>query len=117
MYSNIDGISSKKDLFTLCVNREQPHVILITETKMSPDMQTGDYFKVSGYTCYRRDRIPSDGGGGVAIFIKDYLTSEDCTEEFGMHTETDVCKIIHGNRELLVSCIYRPPPIVCHSSI
>ena len=43
-YTNIDGISSKIDLFKLYIEKESPHVIFVTETKLRPTELTKDFF-------------------------------------------------------------------------
>ena len=87
IYTNIDGISNKVDVFQLYINQEKPHIILLTETKlMSADLSL-DYFKVPSYTVYRKDRNSRYRGGGVAILIHNSIASEQIVHNF-FNTET-----------------------------
>ena len=109
MYTNIDSIKNKADLFTLYVVKVNPHVIAITETRLSNSDLSGDFFRLKDYVAYRKDRAVEDGGGGVIILVRDDILSEATNENFLSNTESVACKIFYGNKSLLIACIYRPP--------
>ena len=56
MYTNIDGLSNKVELLTKKIGDNQPHIIMITETKMRPSDESAVYFKAREYTVYRKER-------------------------------------------------------------
>ena len=90
------------------INREKPHIIFVTETKLCPNDLTSDCFRLSNYTSYRKDREVINGGGGVIILVHNSLHSEN--SQITHHdTETITCKIKFGSRSLLAACVYRPP--------
>lgn len=67
MQWNCRSVISKKHEIIYLVNKFKPSIIALAETWLKP----GSVFKISGYSCYRKDR--GDGYGGVAILIKNNL--------------------------------------------
>ena len=67
---NARGIQTNLLEFQNFAAKKNPHIICITETLLKPDKQ----FKLKGYVIYRSDR-PQGRGGGLAILIKENLTS------------------------------------------
>ena len=99
--TNIDGLSNKKDLLSTLINNEQPHTIMITETKMCPSNVSSDYFKCNEYkkeyNVYRKER-PSRQGGGVAILVREGIFSMEITEDVYFDTELIAIMINYGPR-------------------
>ena len=108
-YTNIDGISSKIDLFKLYIEKESPHVIFVTETKLRPTELTKDFFNFKDYNEFRRDRKNVDGGGGVIILVHNCLNAELISQEVLQDTESVACKINYGLKSVVLGCMYRPP--------
>jgi hypothetical protein len=63
MYTNINGLVSKKDSLQTITNMENPHIITLTE------MKTNNCPKIKGYT--RRTQTKPNKAGGIAIAIRD----------------------------------------------
>ena len=91
------------------VESEKPHIIMISETKLSVSNPSSEYFKVSDYTIFRNDRFSSYRGGGVAILVLSGIPVEVISDVYYHDTETIACMIRYGSRKFLVACIYRPP--------
>ena len=72
----MDGIRNKIDLFKISVQREDPHIIFISETKLEGSDISDVFFSTETYTIFRKDRFVPDGGGGVAVLVKKCLISE-----------------------------------------
>ena len=87
----------------------QPHIIFVTETKLSPTDVTRDYFNFKNYTEYRYDRTIVDGGGGVIILVHNNISSEPLLDDVLENTESAACIIKNGSKKLLLGCIYHKP--------
>ena len=87
----------------------KPHVIFVTETKLCPSDQSSEYFGFSNYILYRKDRVSVDGGGGVAILVRNDLVSESFFENSWNDLEVVACLTRFNSKKLLLVCVYRPP--------
>ena len=47
LYTNIDSIRNKKFIFKRRIEEVQPHIILISESKLNPNDQVSEYFKIA----------------------------------------------------------------------
>ncbi|GFT06836.1 putative RNA-directed DNA polymerase from transposon X-element [Trichonephila clavipes] len=64
---NANGLLSKISEFRLFVEKYDPYILLIQETRLRPTLN----ININNYTCYRNDRIPNGpASGGNLIFIK-----------------------------------------------
>ena len=109
IYTNIDSIKNKFDLFSSTISLEKPHVIFVTETKLCPNDLSSDYFRFSNYVIYRKDREYVDGGGGVALLVRNDLLSDPFFVNTWKNTEYVSCIINYNSKNLLLVCVYRPP--------
>lgn len=80
MYTNINGINSKKDSLQTIVTNLTPHIITITETK------TNKAPKILGYTW--KTQIKPNKAGGVAIGVRDDI--KENTEKIDMEKEENM---------------------------
>lgn len=81
-------------------------VIAVSETWLTPNILTDD-ISLDGYTFLRRDRNRAGRGGGVGIYIKNnyqYISLEN-----NENIEDIWVRIICGNLNLVIGCVYRPP--------
>ena len=72
MYSNVDGLTSKKLELTDTIQEKNPDIICITETKLKPE-STIESLGLDNYNIWRKDRTHKEGGG-VMITTKKELT-------------------------------------------
>ena len=69
MVADAFGLYGKLREFAHTVNSSQPDVVVVTETKLTPDKCTDHEASIPGYSRpLRRDR--SAHGGGVAVWVK-----------------------------------------------
>ena len=111
---NINRIFGKAAAFQDMLQYVKRDAVIITETKLRPDISTADVIPSDlGYTVYRRDRSDErlSGGRSVILLIKSCYASPDVTPE-----DTDrTCELIwvevemRDHKKLLVSSIYRRP--------
>ena len=111
---NINSIFGKAAAFQDMLQYVKPDAVIITETKLRPDISTAEVIPSDlGYTVYRRDRSDErfSGGGGVMLLIKSCYASTEVTPE-----DTDrTCELIwvevemRDQKKLLVSSFYRRP--------
>ena len=83
-------------------------LFFLSETKLLQSDLSPDYFKLSSYNIYRKDRNASNRGGGVCLLIHNNLCAERLNADF-YGTETVACLINCNGKKLLTACIYRPP--------
>ena len=116
-YTNSRSIRNKIDALRGIVCVEEPDVIALSETWLNTsgrDFKTE--FKIDGYHVYNKDR-EGRKGGGVAIYVKESLSSYVNTEiSSDDSTETIWVEIINGRDKLLLGCIYRPPKVTRQKS-
>ena len=111
---NINSIFGKAAAFQDMLQYVKPDAVIITETKLRPDISTAEVIPSDlGYTVDRRDRSDErlNGGGGVILLIKSCYASTEVTPE-----DTDrTCELIwvevemRDHKKLLVSSFYRRP--------
>ena len=122
MYTNVDGIRNKKNLFLERVKKIKPHIIFVTETKLIPSDITLVHFTIEHYVPFRRDRdfVTDDTrGGGVIIFVSDKFCSEQVFLNGLENLKLVVCKIKFGSSILIAACLYRTPssPVVYNTKL
>ena len=109
LYTNCDGLFNKSSEFNLRVNKEEPHIIFLTETKLHKEIINEEIFPTSKYEIYRIDRDSINIGGGVCILVsKDYV-SRSRPDLIIEGCESVCCEVTLGTTNILLSCIYRPP--------
>ena len=83
----------------------------IAETWLHDTVENSE-IRIEGYSLYRRDRaeIKSGRGGGVALYVRDTLSSSACLELNKYHTESVWCKLMlqHKNVTVFGVC-YKSP--------
>ena len=58
MYTNLDGIINKDSAFSHYVNKENPQIVMVTETKLLSSDLSSDHFRLQNFNVFRRDRGP-----------------------------------------------------------
>ena len=107
MLFNAQSIRNKMELFRAMVASEELDIISITESWIHTS--TRDYegeFKVPGYKMFKKDR-EGRGGGGVLLYVRDYLNPVDCKIE-SKHEMLGVTLNSLG-KCIYVFLVYRPP--------
>ena len=104
---NVNSLANKVDEVLNVVQRNNLHVLVITETHLDQTITNGQ-IELRGYNIIRKDR--NRRGGGVAIYIQEHLLFK---------VRDDLC--VNGLEILwiqihlpfqqpkLIGCIYRPP--------
>lgn len=104
---NVNSLANKVDEVLNVVQRNNLHVLAITETHLDQTITNGQ-IELRGYNIIRKDR--NRRGGGVAIYIQEHLLFK---------VRDDLC--VNGleilwiqihlpfQQPTLIGCIYRPP--------
>ena len=102
---NVNGLIGKFQEIQNLLVTDQPHLVCLTETKLSADVDD-NLISIPGYSIVRRDR--NNHGGGVAIYYKTDLkvTRSDFTE---LKQELVMLKLETRFVNILIGCLYRPP--------
>ncbi|KAJ3639011.1 hypothetical protein MTP99_002338 [Tenebrio molitor] len=109
-YTNIASLLAKYDDFCAFVGRDEPSIILLTETWLSSSIPDS-LVSIRGYTLFRRDRFGRRGGGVCMYFANRVLTNfkiQPISGDFrgiealflGVHSKTV---------SFVLGCVYRPP--------
>ena len=109
IYTNCDGIGNKVNELELTISNTEPHLIFLTETKLSQDILSQEIFPADRYVVYRRDRDAIFVGGGVCILVRKDIVSFEVNELLLRGCESICCEIVIGKSRILVCCLYRPP--------
>lgn len=96
-------------MLSLVIKEENPHVIFLTETKLSVMDTASVYFDTLSYTVYRKEREGTGGGGGVAILVRKDVESTDIQDAVWRDVEATACVVNLGGKRILLGCIYRSP--------
>ena len=108
---NIRGLYPRSDktkvayLSQLTADDNVPFVAL-QETHLTPDV-LGAEVHLEGYTLYRSDRAGGRSHGGVALYVRDDLTTRQLSKYSNNFVESQVLEIVE--LELVLVNIYRPP--------
>lgn len=110
LYTNIQSLTSKLDLFTARVNSRQPTLIIVTETWLKPNIPDS-MINLPGYDLYRDDRI-NKRSGGVAIYAakQTNLMNTKLNINYNKKYDDSEClwlDITIGNNKFLLCRIYR----------
>ena len=78
--------------------------------------------KLNGFSMYRKDRQSHTRGGGIILYVKEYLTSSLCFENICKDCEAVFCKILptkNKGQDIYVGLCYKSPsaPLVEISSL
>lgn len=106
LYSNIDGIVSKKLELEDYIGKEEPMVVCLCETKLNKEISS-EVFRWKNYNVWRRDR-KNKGGGGVMILTHEKLKTKKID---GEENEAEILAVevnSQGNK-LDVVVAYMPP--------
>jgi len=102
---------SKMDEFKQLVIKNKYHIVGITESWAHQHINEGE-LHIDGYNMYRKDRQHDSvsKGGGVLLYIKDTLVSEEVQILNSDHFEDSVwAKIVSHNSNIIVGVCYRSP--------
>ena len=104
---NVNGLVGKLQEIQDLLNNDQPHLVCLTETKLSPDIED-NLISVPGYSIVRHDR--NIHGGGVAIYFKtDLKVTTRAPHVAHFEQELVMLKLEVCSTKLLIGCLYRPP--------
>ena len=107
MYTNIDGVIGKTEELKELVDKKDPDIIAITETKLKEVVRIITAIP-QGYHMLRKER--EGGGGGIAIGVKEYLEWETIHITLASQfQEYLVAGVKVGKEEIIIAVIYNPP--------
>ena len=108
MVTNAFGLYGKLGEFAHTVNSSQPDVVVVTETKLTPDKCTYHKASIPGYSRpLRRDRTAH--GGGVAVWVKADLAYQHLHHIQCHDHEVIWLTVTTRTRQKIVVCaVYRP---------
>ena len=108
MVTNAFGLYGKLGEFAHDVNSSQPNVVVVTETKLTPDKCTDHEASIPGYSRpLRRDRTAH--GGGVAVWVKADLAYQHLHHIQCHDHEVIWLTVTTRTRQKIVVCaVYRP---------
>ena len=107
MYTNVDGLLSKRLELYDRIRTSKPDVIAITETKLSKHMDD-EVLGIKDYQVVRKDR-KEKGGGGVMLLISTNLKINKM-KELDQNVEMIEVEIQEGDgRKITIAVFYMPP--------
>lgn len=110
LHQNVNGLLSKLDQVKILLTETDKniHMFKITESHLDSSISDSQ-LSIFGYNIIRKDR-QNGPGGGVCIFIRDYLNWQRRYDLEKDDIETIVVEIfINCSKSLLISVVYRPP--------
>ena len=107
---NLQGIMSKTQSFANKLKEFNPHIVLATETWLTPDVGDSEFLPPScNYTAYRKDR--QSKGGGVLILVRNDMVAS-CVPELDTDTELLWVKLqIVNTKPVYIGVFYRQPKL------
>ena len=106
-----ESIRKKGKNIDVLIDTTSPDIIIGTETWLSDDVRTEEFFNPAlGYKVYRNDR-KSDAHGGVMIAIRSELELIDVRSSSRVELISGVVKLTK-NKKLVLAAFYRPPDMV-----
>ena len=104
---------NKREEFKCLLEKENPSLVFLVETKLNADIANMEIFDVNKYEVYRKDRVEQNApGGGVAVLVKKSLVSTCNSIRFINHhayAEAVWCEIKLEGNNILVGSVYRAP--------
>jgi exonuclease III len=103
--ANVNGLRGKMNEILLRSNSYHPNIFACQETKIDRKTDSSS-LTINGFKLFRRDR--SENGGGVALYISEFLNPN----QLMLRANDDVeivavkCKLA---QPLVIASIYRPP--------
>lgn len=107
MITNCNSLFGKKEAFAETVKSSNPHVILVTETWLKPDIGNSECIP-DNYTAYRKDRLGRTGGGVLIAVRNDIITTH--LEYLDVDAELIWISLqMVNSKPIHICCFYRPP--------
>ena len=108
LYTNADGIAGKHGELREEMSMAKPDIVAITETKLLMRIENSTVFP-RGYVVTRKDREKEDGGGGIALLVRDGIRSEDLDMKLDSDFSEFVLRILKLKAvEIMVLVVYIP---------
>jgi hypothetical protein len=104
---NANGLLSKKNELNMYLSNIVPDVFLVTETKLSADIEDHAFLWNSNYSVFRKDR--NRDGGGVCIILKNSLIFECPSSNANVNAEGIFVDLFFRESVFRVCVFYRPP--------
>ena len=107
LYYNARSLLSKLDELRATVTLEQPHIVCIVETWLSPDIADNE-LQICGYQLVRLDR--NRHSGGIPIYVNDVFCFRVLLKS-GPHNLEFLAVLLynHLSPNICVSLFYCPP--------
>lgn len=104
---NAQSMVRKKGPILQIIEATKPDILMITETWLTPDVKSAEFFDTSCFTVFRKDRITDTAGGGVLLAINSSIPSKRIlTEDPSEAVWAEITLQKEG--KLILGCCYRP---------
>ena len=107
MYTNADGVLSKKLELRDRIESSRPDIVCVTETKLNSDIEDGT-LGLENYLIFRKDR-KEKGGGGVMILVSTKLRMKQRKEIDSIVEMVEIEVEEAGGEKVNVAVFYMPP--------
>ena len=112
MVLNLQGILNKTQSFADKLLKHNPHIVLATETWLSPEVDDSEFLPPSctcNYTVFRKDR--QSRGGGVLIAVRNDIVASHAPE-LDVDTKLIWIKLqIVNTKPVFIGVFYRQPKL------
>jgi len=112
-YTNMRSVmnNNKMEELQMMLEAHDIHIIGITESWSHDGIDDAE-LNINGYTLFRRDRRGGKRGGGVLLYVRDYIAAVNVTEEIIGENESVWIRIkCSKDCSLTVGVCYRSPNI------
>ena len=99
-YCNINGFLSKKQHIHSLLMEKKPPILVICETKLSPDQPVSDLCLPKNYSVYRKDRLA--GAGGLCFLVRSDICISLCVQNAEVKCEVFAIDLLLRNRTIVV---------------
>ena len=104
---NAQSMVRKKGPLMQMIETTKPDILMITETWLTSDIATSEFFSVHSYTTYRKDRVTDTTGGGVLIAINSTIPSKHIIlDQQGESVWAEIS--LKKDGMFIIGCCYRP---------
>ena len=102
--ANINRAFAKLDEIRATISSKDVHVFAATESWFTSS-HSDHIVSINNFTVYRDDRSDGRVGGGVAVWVKNFLQPSSFTMQGLNHGTNAVCLLFHALK-LCLLCIY-----------
>ena len=106
---NCNSINNKFEEFKIFLNKHNPDIIMLNETKINDFTANNLFSQLINYKFLHKQRSEKNGAGGVTILFRAEIQIEICNLLDDLDLEVIAIKIIVNKKEIVVLSYYNPP--------